>query len=594
MIPSRSRRSSRLAARLFSWGVIGILVVGGSGLVWIGVRAALARDHLLSAQATVASVGAAAGSPAEAVAALSNASIDTATARSLTADPVWAAAQLLPWVGPQLAAIRTTAAAVDDAASGAAPPLQAAAAALSPAALRPVAGAVEVDRLAAAEPAAAEATMRLRAAADSVSMIDRTPLLGTLAAAVSDAAAQLEHAADTADAVHRATVLVPRMLGSDGARSTLILFQNNAEWRSLGGVVGAVAQLDADGGRLRLGAQGSSADFEAFADEPVRDLPDDVRAIFDTRPARYLQNTTQVPDFAVGAAVAREMWSRLHGATVDAVLAVDPVSLSYLLRATGPVRLPTGDELSADNAVPLLLDGVYRRYADPREQDAFFQSASAAVFEALAAGRVDPSALVEALTRAGSERRLLLWSADADDQALLTGTTLQGALPTSDAENTSIGVYLNDGTGSKMDYYLRPTVAAAWCDGSTVRVHVELRDDAPDPASLPPYVTGAGEHGVPVGSTLTGVYVYLPPGAEILDRRTTSDGASAPAFAEGTHDGHPVLKWSVRLDRAQTAFLDLDVRLPWTPGLEVFTTPTNDPGNVPEVGSCSPDGGVLP
>ena len=62
------------------------------------------------------------------------------------------------------------------------------------------------------------------------------------------------------------------MLGADGTRSYLVVFQNSAEWRSLGGVVGAVAQIDADDGRLALGAQASSTDFQDAGGEPVADL----------------------------------------------------------------------------------------------------------------------------------------------------------------------------------------------------------------------------------------------------------------------------------------------------------------------------------
>jgi hypothetical protein len=375
------------------------------------------------------------------------------------------------------------------------------------------------------------------------------------------------------------------MLGADGPRSTLVLFQNNAEWRSLGGVVGAVAQLDTLDGRMTLVAQASSADFGDLSAAPVSELAADVRSIYDTRPARYLQNTTQVPDFAVGAPLAREMWRRVHGATVDAVVALDPVTLSYLLRATGPVRLASGDELTVDNAVPLLLDETYRRYLDPREQDAFFQSAAAAVFQALADGRVDPAALVDAVGQAGRERRLLVWNADATEQAVLEGSTLQGALPVSDGTRSTFGVYLNDGTGSKMDYYLHPLVETAWCGSDTASVHVELRSDAPDPASLPAYVTGGGEYDVPIGDALTGVYVYLPPGAQLLERRTTGED-DATGFAGGVHDGREVVKWSSRVAPGETARLDLLVRLTATLELDAVATPTRDNSELPRGGEC--------
>lgn len=550
------------------------------------MRGALAAQHLESAQATVTAATQAADDPATALAMLAPIGADTDAARSLTSDPIWQLAQSLPWVGPQLRAVARTAAAIDDAVTGGLTPLASVAGDLATAALQPTDGVVDVDRLAAAEPAAATAAQTLRRSADEVGAIDRTPLLGRLSRTVAHAADVLDAAADRADALRRATSLVPRMLGADGPRSTLVLFQNNAEWRSVGGVVGAVAQIDASGGRLTLSAQGSSGDFAGLSGAPVASLPADVQDLYGTRPARYIQDTTQVPDFTVGAPLAQEMWRRVHGAKVDAVVAVDPVTLSYLLRATGPVRLPTGDEMTADSAIPLLLHDVYARYPDPAAQDAFFRSASIAVFQALTEGRAAPVALIDAVTRASAERRLLVWNADAATQALLDGTTLQGALPVSDAARTTIGVYLNDGTGSKMDYYLRPRVETAWCGSGTASVHVELRSDAPDPRLLPAYVTGAGTYGIPPGDALTGVYIYLPPGASVVDQRSASDSPIASGFAGGTHDGRTVLKWSVELPPGRSASIDLEIALPETSVLDAVSTPTRDPVEVPGTGVC--------
>jgi len=195
------------------------------------------------------------------------------------------------------------------------------------------------------------------------------------------------------------------------------------------------------------------------------------------------------------------------------------------------------------------------------------------VFQALADGRADPGALVDALTEAGKQRRLLVWSTDAAEQAILDGTTLQGALPVTDAERTEFGVYLNDGTGSKMDYHLGVDVETAWCGADSASVRVTLRNDAPDPSTLPDYVTGGGAFGVPVGEALTGVYVYLPEGATLADQRLVSDG-SAPSTVTGTDRGRPVVKWSVQLAPGQRANLDLRVDTPVTPVLDALVTPT--------------------
>ncbi|OZD31245.1 hypothetical protein CH252_39920 [Rhodococcus sp. 06-1477-1B] len=565
--------------------MVTVLLLGVIATGWIAVRGAAAYAHLDAAQAAVSTATSDVDDPSSAIAALGSVGDDTSAARALTSDPVWRLAETLPWIGPQLSAVAQTTAAVDTAATQAFAPLSAASAGLSADALRPVDGSIDVSRIAAVEPAAAAAASTLDEAADDVESIDRAPLIGRVADAVTRSGRLLRTAADAADALHRATQLLPAMLGADRPRSTLVLFENNAEWRSLGGVVGAVAQMNAQNGRIALVAQASTADFAALGDAPVAELPADVTDLYDTRPARFIQNTTQVPDFSVGAPLARDMWRRLTGTTVDSVVALDPVTLSYILRATGPVSLPSGDELTADDALPLLLSDVYRRFPDPRKQDAFFQSASAAVVQALAEGKADPAQLIDAVSRAGRERRLLVWNADADEQGILDGTTLQGALPISDTSRSTFGVYLNDGTGSKMDYYLQPRVETAWCSSDTASLHVTLRNDAPDPATLPPYVTGGGEYGVPVGDALTGVYMYLPPGADVIDRRTTSEG-SAPGFAGGTHEGRQVVKWSVQLAPGQSAEVDLEVRLPRTPVLDAVSTPTRDGAEVPREGSC--------
>ena len=225
------------------------------------------------------------------------------------------------------------------------------------------------------------------------------------------------------------------------------------------------------------------------------------------------------------------MWRREFGTTVDGVLSMDPVALSYLMTATGPITLPTGDVLTSDNVVSLLLSEAYSRYDDPVHQDLFFAGTASGVFSAVASGSLEPQALVAALARAGDERRIYLWSADPDEQARLAETSLAGELPASMPTRPSFGVYLNDGTGAKMDYYLGAEfgVGNSVCrqDGrSTYVVEVTLRNEAPADAatSLPPYVTGGGNFGVQAGLISTNLAVYAP-----------SEGV----FMEASVDGQP-------------------------------------------------------
>ncbi|WP_308291780.1 DUF4012 domain-containing protein [Microbacterium jejuense] len=588
MTDSPLPRGARLAGGVFAaaLGVVLLLVVLGAA--WIGIRGALAYGHLSAAQQTASTVRASLADPAAAGDAIASLAADTSAAHALTSDPVWQLAEGLPWVGPQLAAVGSVAETLDAVANTALRPLSDVAASFQLDALRPQGGRLDLAPLEEISGPATTAADALSAAAASVSAIDRTALVPPVGEAVDQVDELLDEAAVATDALARATQLIPSMLGADGPRNYLVLFQNNAEWRSLGGIPGAMALIHTEGGALSLTAQESSSDYPRY-DESVLPLDDEILTIYGDRPGRWIQNVTQVPDFAVSAALAREMWAREHGGQqVDGVIALDPVALSYLLEATGPITLRTGDVLTDETAVPLLLNDVYARYTRPADQDAFFAMAAAEVFAKLSGGEVDPTTFVAALTRSGDEDRLLLWSAHEDEQRLLTDTTLSAGLPLSNDETSRFGVYVNDGTGSKMDFYQNVVTSLTWdsctadasgaATGDAV-LTVTIVNTAPaDAANLPGYVTGDGAFGVPAGITRTVGYLYLPEGFDLVDA-TMSDGSG---FGGGTHDGRRVVSFTTDLAPGASATVTITAHAsnPVGPTLEAVTTPTLTPPTV--------------
>lgn len=576
-LPPLARRLGRIVA----WTLGGVLVLALAASAWIGVRGYLAYGHLRHAQAAASSAKADLSDPAKVSGTVAKLSADTSAAHALTSDPVWRAAEGLPWVGPQLHAVATVSAALDEVASTALAPLAKVASSFSLESLRPHGGAVDLAAFTKIRSAAVTAGTGLGDAAASVDAIDRTPLAAPLRRSIDQVAGVLTEADRATAALTNAAALLPPMLGADGPRDYLLMFQNNAELRSLGGIGGSMLLVHTENGKMTLVAHESSRGFP-YSPEPVLPLDPEVTGIFGTRPGQWIQNVTQVPDFTIAAPLAREMWARQHGGQkVDGVISLDPVALSYLLTATGPVTLPTGDVLTSQNAVSLLLNEVYKRYADPKEHDVFFAAAASAVFGALTAGDVKPAALVAALTRAGDEHRLLIWSAHPDDQKVLADTTLAGHLPVTDATASRFGVYLNDGTGSKMDYYLRDDIAVDWgqCQrtgstaSGTATLTVTLRSDAPaDAASLPWYITGGGAFGVPVGTMRTIGYLYLPPGFALADAKLSTGGG----FGGGFHEGRQVLSFTVDLTPGQSATATVTVRVPdgSAPTVAVDATPT--------------------
>jgi hypothetical protein len=288
-------------------------------------------------------------------------------------------------------------------------------------------------------------------------------------------------------------------------------------------------------------------------------LADQTKGLYGPIVGQYFQDVNLAPQFPLSARLAAEMWKQHYGDQVDAVLSIDPVALSYLLDATGPVKVPTGETLDSKNAVPILLSEAYAKYEVVAQKDEFFSSAAAAVFAKVAGGGFQPRPMLDALNRAAKEKRLLMWSSDQKEQGAIEAGNLSGSLPSQDPSHGIFGVYLNDASGSKMDYYLRETyrIGGVVCrnDGRpTWEVEVTLTNGAPGNAgsSLPDYVTGGGVYGVKPGDVKTQVNVYAPPSAIFT---SASLNGSALDVHRDMDSGYPVAQTSTVLAPGQTATL---------------------------------------
>ena len=527
---------------------------------WVGVRGWLASRELQAAapQASVAQKAIAAGDVATASAAAHGLAKHAASAASLTGDPVWRATEVLPWVGGNLRAVRVLSSSLDEAAGSAIVPLVDLGSSLGVSSFRPQNGAIDLKPLIAARPTADRAQVAMTRASHAVNAIDPTGLAGPIADARTKLASALGTASGITDGLDTTLKVLPTMLGSDGPRNYLVLFQNNAELRAAGGIPGEVALLHAENGAISLGTQASTGDFPHHLDAPVMALPDETGALYGDRPAEYVQDVTMTPDFPLTAQLATAMWTQRFGGTIDGVVAVDPVALSYLLTATGPVAVPGAQPLTAENAVQTLLVTSYTWGDDQAAQDAYFNSAARSAFTAILGGGAKPDALLKGLLRSSQENRISLWSANAAEQKILGKTTLSGLSAVQKAAGPqAYGVYLNDSTGGKMGAYLTTAVdvgaKTTRDDGrSDVSIRVTMTNTAPADAAtaLPFLVTAGGHYGVPAGDIATNVVVYGPAGA--FEGGVEKDGKLV-SYQSGTDGGHRVQTLQVSLQPGQSA-----------------------------------------
>jgi hypothetical protein len=358
--------------------------------------------------------------------------------------------------------------------------------------------------------------------------------------------------------------------------------QNNAEIRATGGLPGAVALLQTDHGKIALLKVRSGGSF-GEAPAPVLPLSSAEKVIFGENLGRYFLDANLTPDFPRSAALWRARWQQAEAGDVDGVVSVDAVTLSYLLTAYGPVTVD-GVTLTADNVVDELLSKVYARFSDPADQDLFFGKVTAAIFGQLTSGTASRAALIDVLSKATKERRILVHDFHDSVQAQFAGTTIAGELTADAATTPQVGVYFADNTLSKMSYYLRyhASVTTTSCQGGVQRLkgRLTLTSTAPADAatSLPAYVlgnsTGVAKH---KGDQVVYLMLFGPEGGSISPINT--NGVDFDQH-EVTLDGRIARRTWVELRPGEA--VDLDWTMTTGPGqtgdARVAFTPSIDPG----------------
>lgn len=552
------------------------LLIGVSLLVmvWVG----LVAWHVLAARAALTSAtenvddlqdSLRSGSVDQAMSQLDDLSSELDSADGHLGGPSVTVARKIPFVGKNITAVRTITASLQSVADQGLPPVVTAASGLDQGTFSPSGGRVDVNAIAKLATPLATLNRSLAAADEDIAAIETGGLLGPVKTKVIDVKKKVDKAATLARRGSTAAQVLPEMLGADGPRQYLLIFQNNAEIRTAGGLPGAFAVIRTNDGKIDLGAQGSGGVDLGDLPTPVSKVSDvekelfkgGVTTAFSDVMARDLRYTNYTPDFPRTGELAAAIVKRRLGVDVDGVVAIDPVTLGYILRATGPVTLADGTRIDSKNAVSVLLNKAYIDIPVPL-QDAFFASAAEKIFQKVTSGAGDPADTMRELTRAANERRLLVWSNNPEIESVLTPTALSGALSQRTYADPRIGTYFNDAGSGKLEYYLRYSAAATSTactdDGEqTYRETVKLTSTLPaDFAKLPEYIIGNGDH-VARGTMLLLAYIYAPVKGTIVGVQL--DG-KAVDWTPVVHEGRPVAKLTITLKPGQTTSITASIQ----------------------------------
>jgi len=485
-------------------------------------------------------------------------------------DPMWRFAEALPILGPNLVAVRELTQVVEDVAIGTLAPIAVAADGFTIDDLKPRDGGLPVEpilRIADAMPAAAAAFEAATAKAQSIDFSWTLPfvsgpgekavtMLTDLAPVLTGSANVLENAGD--------------LLGVGEPRHYLLMFQNLAEATALGGMNSAFVVVDVADGKISFGDVVSAQDFRWQDGQPVLPPEPQLTQLYTNVMYERVNAATSRPDFPTAALISREWWAKRDDRPLDAIISVDPVALSYLLRATGPVVLPGDVKLTSNNAVSQLLNRVYIDVGNGSKRDVierinnFFAQAAQRIFNKILSPGIDVPKLIGAVTQGVQERHILAWSPHEAFQKLFVDGGLDGTLPTSNDDETVIGVFFRDTSESKMDFYLRSSahLVADMCPAEpkfTLTTTLTLDIDQATFDSLPIYIhpaLGTGEE------VRTQAFIYGPVGGWIDGHAIGVQGKTTVAVATVDDLGRPVQSFEAWLTPGQTTEFTVEMTGP--------------------------------
>ena len=324
--------------------------------------------------------------------------------------------------------------------------------------------------------------------------------------------------------------------GADAPKRYMIAFQNSAEARGTGGILGAFAIVELNKGSLSVVRTGSNALLKSLDTLPIA-MPKDFERIYGDDPAIW-QNSNISPHYPYGAKIWLALWEKQFGEKLNGVIAVDPSALSYVLKSTGPIKLDTGEIITSDNLVSETLQKTYKRYEfDNLARKDFLVRIINKSAAKLVTGQYSKLGLVQSLVRGIAENRILFYSTDIEVQRVLEETRLGGSLSLTGKNEFRVVIINTD--ASKLDYYLarRTRVNSIACNkNGGVQVELLLRNTLKTGVGLPSYVLTRADktrpHALVSGQHRFLAFIYGPPGSSLLSARRSSAFGSAGGLGE--------------------------------------------------------------
>jgi hypothetical protein len=340
--------------------------------------------------------------------------------------------------------------------------------------------------------------------------------------------AEAERARRVAFASGQGLRMAATLYGPPGSTRYFLAFQNPAELRGTGGLIGQYGILESEphGPRLTRVEPYDALDRRTTAGVP---LPADVARRYGRFSIGRAWSAVNIPpDLPTVGQVVLPLYRQATGTRIDGVIAVDPLAVAEILRVSGPITVD-GIRLDAGNVASQTLVDAYSRYAsDNQARRAFLAKVARAAFTAFQrslAGR--PEELVRGLAIAARGLHVQVYSSDPAIERAMLGLGVGGSAAAPPNGDYLMPVSVNTG-GNKVDAFLQRTVRYRVNlqpdGGAKTTASITLRNGAPA-RGLSRYVVGPFDDRFRAGENSQFQTLYV---------------AGAYGFTRATRDGRPV------------------------------------------------------
>lgn len=585
--PDRSPAAPKRKRRIWPWIVaplVALILLGGAaavaGAAFYG-EATEARTHLLEAKGKLTALGQQldAGDQAGMQTTADALTADVTAAAEIVDGPLWEVAARVPFVGQNVDAVQRVTRAVDVLVEDALPVGMQIATTVDLKHLTVEGGGINLEPFRQVQSSIPVLADAFAAAQAQIAPIDKSNLVPYVAEPIDEILTIIDDSAPALDVVNRYLPTLLDMAGSGGTKTYLVIFQNNAEIRATGGNPAASMVMTLTDGKLGMADQANVATFEqaGAAGQRYTPLLPETTDLYLPTFSEYSQDYTMTPDFPTTAQLFQDLWAHTNGSQFDGVISIDPVVLSHMLAVAGPLPLATGEQITADNAVQLLLSDAYVRYPNGADSDLFFADVAARVFAHITSASWDPMAMLDALKLSADEQRIYLSFTNPEAQALAVELGVDGGLAPDTTTQTQLGMYLNDSSVGKLEYHLTTSVAAS-CDPNarTITTTMSMTNSIPDGITTP-YILGLRNptYGLDRTAMMLDVVFFAPPGAQIL-QTDPAESRVGEWERTGVEKGNTAVSKTVFVPQGETVTASYTVALP--PGelgpLNLRHTPT--------------------